>query len=96
MSGFRSFFINPNNIDNKYFFLDEIESHHLTNVLRLKTDDEIYLIDGVGTAYRAIIDKISKDIVSGTITEILSEFGEPFCKINLAICCFMSDCIFFK
>ena len=56
MSGFRSFFINPNNIDNKYFFLDEIESHHLTNVLRLKTDDEIYLIDGVGTAYRAIID----------------------------------------
>ena len=85
MSAYRSFFINPNNIDNKYFFLDEIESHHLTNVLRLKTDDEIYLIDGVGTAYRAIIDKISKDIVSGTITEILSEFGEPFCKINLAI-----------
>lgn len=85
MSDFRSFFVNPNNIDNKEFFLDENESHHLRKVLRLKIHNEIYLIDGKGTAYRAIIEKISKEKVFGKILEVYPSFGEPFCDINLAI-----------
>ncbi len=85
MSDFRSFFVNPNNIDNNYFFLDEVESHHLTNVLRLKIYDDIYLIDGEGIAYKAIIEKISKEKVSGKITEVFPGFGEPICKIDLAV-----------
>ena len=84
MSDFRSFFVNPNNIDNNYFFLDETESHHLSNVVRLKIYD-VYLIDGEGIAYKAIIEKISKEKVSGKITEVFPQFGEPVCKINLAV-----------
>jgi len=60
LSDFRSFFVNPNNIDNNYFFLDETESHHLSNVVRLKIYDDIYLIDGEGIAYKAIIEKKQK------------------------------------
>ena len=85
MSDFRSFFVNPNNIDNNHFFLDEIESHHIINVLRLKLYDNIYLINGEGVAYKANIEKISKDKVSGTITEEFPGFGEPLCEINLAV-----------
>ncbi|MEC8839458.1 MAG: RsmE family RNA methyltransferase [Candidatus Neomarinimicrobiota bacterium] len=85
MSDFRSFFVNPNNIDNNYFFLDETESHHLSNVVRLKIYDDIYLIDGEGIAYKAIIENISKEKVSGKITEVFPQFGEPACKINLAV-----------
>ena len=85
MSNFRSFFVKLNNIDKKHFFLDDEESHHIINVLRLKIDDKIYLIDGFGTAYSAIIDHISKEKVSGKITNVFPGFGEPKCEINLAI-----------
>ncbi|MFL3027299.1 MAG: RsmE family RNA methyltransferase [Candidatus Neomarinimicrobiota bacterium] len=84
MSNFRSFFVNPNNIDNKYFYLDKTESHHISSVLRLKINENIYLIDGNGTAYHATIEQITKDKVSGKITDVLPGFGEPVCKINLA------------
>ena len=84
MSTFRSFFVYPNNIDNKYFFLDTTESHHISNVLRLKINDNIYLIDGNGNAYNATIEKISEEKVSGKITNVLPDFGEPACKIDLA------------
>lgn len=84
MSTFRSFFVYPNNIDNKYFSLDTTESHHISNVLRLKINDNIYLIDGNGNAYNATIEKISEEKVSGKITNVLPGFGEPACKIDLA------------
>ena len=84
MSTFRSFFVYPNNIDNKYFSLDTTESHHISNVLRLKINDNIYLIDGNGNAYNATIEKISEEKVSGKITNVLPDFGEPACKIDLA------------
>ena len=84
MSDFRSFFIDPDNIDKKYFSLDETESHHISSVLRLKINDNIYLIDGEGTAYKATIEKISKEKVSGKIIDVLPDFGEPVCKIDLA------------
>ena len=84
MSDFRSFFVNPDNIDKKYFSLDETESHHISSVLRLKINDNIYLIDGEGTAYKATIEKISKEKVSGKIIDVLPDFGESACKIDLA------------
>ena len=84
MSDFRSFFVHPNNINSNYFSLDEIESHHISSVLRLKINDNIYLIDGGGTAYKATIGKISKGKVSGKIIDVLPGFGEPACKIDLA------------
>ena len=49
------FYISPNNISKNCFTLDAEEAHHALNVLRLQVDDEIWLLDGVGTAYRGII-----------------------------------------
>ena len=83
LSNFRSFFVKLNNIDKKHFFLDDEESHHIINVLRLKIDDKIYLIDGFGTAYSAIIDHISKEKVSGKITDNIT--NEPLIGVNVML-----------
>ncbi len=74
MSDFRSFFVNPDNIDKKYFSLDETESHHISSVLRLKINDNIYLIDGEIT----IGDKKHDKVKDSTL--ILLSRGE---KLNV-------------
>ena len=37
------------------YFLNEEESKHAIRVLRMKTNDEIYMVDGKGTFFKAII-----------------------------------------
>ena len=46
----KAFYVHPNQIKNNIFILDESESNHLINVLRLKINDQILVIDGVGCA----------------------------------------------
>ena len=55
----KSFYVNPQKINDKNFSLDPIESNHLANVLRLNIGDKIELTmsDGLMTTY----------IISGTV-----------------------------
>ena len=63
----KSFYVNPKEINGKTFTLNSIESNHLVNVLRLNIGDKIFLLDGLGTAYVAIIEQLSKNSVAGLI-----------------------------
>ena len=85
MPDFRSFFVDPDKIQNNQFILNKKESHHLSNVLRIKAGELIWLIDGIGTTYNGIIENILPEKVTGTIKEVFPKYGEPTCDIFLAI-----------
>ena len=85
MPDFRSFFVESDKIQKNHFTLNKKESHHLSNVLRIKAGELIWLIDGVGTTYNGIIENILPEKVTGTIKEVFPKYGEPTCDIFLAI-----------
>ena len=85
MPDFRSFFVDPDKIQKNYFTLNKKESHHLSNVLRIKVGEQVWLIDGVGTSYNGVIENILPEKVTGTIKEVFPKYGEPACDIFLAI-----------
>ena len=78
------FYISPDNISKNCFTLDAEETHHVLNVLRLQVDDEIWLLDGVGIAYRGIIKNNGQE-VSGEIIAESPGFSEPKVKMHLAV-----------
>lgn len=79
------FFVDTSNISNKQFFLNEQESYHLIKVLRKPIGTEIWLIDGIGSAYYGTIQNMQDDIVSGQILEIFPKYGENKNQIILGI-----------
>ena len=85
MSDFRSFFVDPDKIRKNHFTLDKKESHHLSKVLRIKTGELVWLIDGVGTTYNGVIENILPEKVTGTIKEVFPKYGEPTCDVFLAL-----------
>jgi len=79
------FFVDPNNISSNQFSLNKQESHHLINVLRKPLGTEIWLIDGIGCAYRGILQKFNDDYVSGQIIEKFPHYGENNIQVVLGI-----------
>ena len=79
------FFVNPDNISDNKFILDEHESHHLTKVLRKPIGTEIWLTDGIGKAYCGIFQNIQNNVASGTIIEVFPKYGENKIQIDLGI-----------
>lgn len=78
------FYVAPANIKHNHFILDERESHHAFQVLRLHVEDEIWLLDGVGTAFKGMIKSCGRK-VEGIITQSFSNYGEPKIKQHLAV-----------
>ena len=79
------FFVDPNKVSDNEFSLNEFESHHLTKVLRKSVGTEIWLIDGIGSAYLGTIQNIQNDVVSGRILEKFQKYGENKIQIDLGI-----------
>ncbi|MDP5957291.1 MAG: RsmE family RNA methyltransferase [Candidatus Marinimicrobia bacterium] len=78
------FYISPNNLTKNRFTLDAEEAHHASNVLRLKVDDEIWLLDGLGTAYKGIIKQNGQE-VSGEIISEFPDYSEANVKMHIAV-----------
>jgi len=79
------FFVDPHNISDNKFFLNEQESHHLTKVLRKPVGTNIWLVDGNGYAYYGTFQKFQNDVASGTIMEVFPKYGENKIQIDLGI-----------
>ncbi|NOR24610.1 MAG: 16S rRNA (uracil(1498)-N(3))-methyltransferase [Desulforhopalus sp.] len=58
----RRFFFDPSSRNGDKAFLSEEESRHISKVLRLKTGDEIELLDGLGTLYHAVITTVGRQV----------------------------------
>ena len=61
------FYVKPENISSEKFCLDELESHHLTSVLRKNNGEEIKLFDGKGNIYTGRIENARGRNISGSI-----------------------------
>ncbi|MFQ6613698.1 MAG: RsmE family RNA methyltransferase [Fidelibacterota bacterium] len=79
------FHISPQQLERKRFFLDEKESHHASHVLRLPVNSEIWLLDGMGTGYRARISSFNGSRLTGTVLERIPKLGESETRLKLAI-----------
>ena len=78
------FFVNRNNIGDQYISITEKEDiHHITKVLRLKTDDEIDISDCVEWEYKTVITNIETEAVETRIIDKQKFAREPKTKITL-------------
>ena len=80
-----AFFIPIKNIFEEKFVLNKSESNHAVRVVRLKKDEKLILLDGLGTGYKAIIKNVFQDRVEGTITSKIKGYGEDKISINVAL-----------
>lgn len=80
----RFFFVNPSAVDGDHFTLDKTESHHFSNVLRLKRGESIWLLDGEGTGYEGIVNQ-NGEAVSGSILKKHSNYGESDTAVHIAV-----------
>jgi 16S rRNA (uracil1498-N3)-methyltransferase len=65
----RHFYIDPSAVTKTLVRLEGSEAHHIKNVLRLKPDDRIKLIDGTGCEYEAVIRKLDNEKVDVEIRQ---------------------------
>ena len=73
------FFYRPQNSDSQYLdIVDKDEMHHLKNVLRLKVDNEVSLIDGKGAELVCNINQIKKDSVRLEVIKRIQRKKEEF------------------
>ncbi|MBK5246234.1 MAG: 16S rRNA (uracil(1498)-N(3))-methyltransferase [Peptostreptococcaceae bacterium] len=78
------FFVNLKNIGEKFITITEKEDiHHITRVLRLKTDDEIDISDCVEWEYRTVITNIESEYIEARILDKQKFAREPKIKITL-------------
>ncbi len=81
----RFFIVHPENIHKNSFSLDKAESYHYIKVLRGETGQTIWLLDGQGTGYEAIVTTLNEKKVSGRLISSRKNFGEPEKDIHLAL-----------
>ena len=79
------FYLQQKAIHKNTFQLSEEESHHFLNSLRGKVGDDLWLLDGAGTAYNGTISGINGRSVSGIIRDSFPNYGESDYSIHLAI-----------
>ncbi len=76
------FYINPENIKDKSFIIENEQFHYLSNVRRFSLNDEINIFDGLGNSYRAKITEIGKKSLKGIILSSKT-FVKPKIEITL-------------
>lgn len=79
------FYAPPKSLNGETVILPKEEAHHARNVLRLKEDSQVVVVDGTGIAYRGslVIFKGRKE-VTVKVQNVIRNFGEPFVKLTLA------------
>ncbi|MFH1825368.1 MAG: RsmE family RNA methyltransferase [Candidatus Firestonebacteria bacterium] len=78
------FFVNPGEIKNNKITISGSDVGHIRNVLRLKTGDQVIVVDGTSTEYMVKLESVEKDKVVGKIVDKKKVLKEPFVSITLA------------
>jgi 16S rRNA (uracil1498-N3)-methyltransferase len=77
------FFLDPDCISADEVLFPENISHQISQVLRLRTGQEIVVLDNSGFEYMVEIDQVSAHAVSGKITARQPSLAEPTARISL-------------
>lgn len=79
------FYAPPESVNGEVIILSKDEAHHAKNVLRLKENSLVVVVDGLGTAYRGSLRGLSgRNDVLVNVQNIVRNYGEPFVKLTLA------------
>ncbi|MBH22527.1 MAG: hypothetical protein CMG73_03960 [Candidatus Marinimicrobia bacterium] len=79
------FHLEPDNLKQDTFKLSDEESRHFVASLRGNTGADLWLLDGIGTAYEGTVSEINGKSVSGIIRRSHENYGESHYDIHLAI-----------
>lgn len=85
MSASDIFYARPEDITDSDIRLSGGEYHHLKNVHRKQIGDHITVVNGDGLAWIGEIRQLSDDNAKVHILESLPEYGEPKCRLSLAV-----------
>jgi 16S rRNA (uracil1498-N3)-methyltransferase len=81
----RRFFAPPQNIEDGLVTLDEGETRHLRDVLRLRTAEAVYVFDGLGNEFECLIEQIGKrETKLSVVKNIQPPAAES--KLDLTVC----------
>lgn len=78
------YYVLPPAVEGSFLTLGQDESHHLATVNRAKVGDSFIAVDGEGTAYRCVLEKVAKK-VRARIIEKTHAVGEPLFQLTLAV-----------
>ncbi|MTI81484.1 MAG: 16S rRNA (uracil(1498)-N(3))-methyltransferase [Firmicutes bacterium] len=85
------FFVEPNNIKNNKAVITGPDVKHIKKVLRLKEEDEVTILDGLGGQYQAEIYRLENDSVICNILHQQQAVGEPPVNVTMVQCLPKSD-----
>ena len=60
------------------------EAHHIATVLRHKKGERIYVTDGEGFEYQAVVESVSEGLVQCTVLAKTRKPQEPLAQVTLA------------
>ena len=72
-------------INGQHWTLEAGESKHLVKVLRMRKDDEVQLIDGLGNLYYAVITDPDPDACTVTVSRVIRDFESRNYRLHIAI-----------
>jgi 16S rRNA (uracil1498-N3)-methyltransferase len=73
------------NISGDFHVLNEEESYHCTRVLRLNEGKTLFLTNGEGALFEAVIQNIGKKNVELSIVQISQDYGKRPFRVHIAI-----------
>lgn len=76
------FFVSVENIQGEGIVLNK-QAHQIRDVLRLKADEHIVVLDNQGAEYEVVLTSVNKNEIKGKIVEKREAMGEPNVKITL-------------
>lgn len=79
------FYILPENIHGNTLTVRGDENHHLTRVLRKRTDALFWAVDGLGHTFECQITRIHRDFTEARILQTLANQREPGVHLALAV-----------
>jgi len=79
-----SYFVEPKNVFKDELVISGKEAHHLSRVMRKKTGERIWVVDGEGGAYEVEIADKDKKQIHCTILQKRRRVGEPVAHLTLA------------
>ncbi|MFZ5946030.1 MAG: 16S rRNA (uracil(1498)-N(3))-methyltransferase [Bacillota bacterium] len=79
----RRFFVAPEGIKDNKAYITGSDAHHITQVLRLKKDDKIIVIDGTGLEYETVIKELKENCVAGEIVGVTSSKRDARTRVTL-------------
>jgi 16S rRNA (uracil1498-N3)-methyltransferase len=77
------FFIPPENIQNNQVIFPEMTARQIRNVLRLKSGEQVLVLDNLGSQFSVQLEKVDADVVTGLVLEKSPAGGEPAIRLRL-------------